>query len=267
MSRTFLVPHDFTPVGDVATKHAIFLASKTSGRVLIVHVIKNASEREEAEKDCGQVISANHSPGGPILDFKVVDGNIFEHIAMVADEEKADMIIMGTHGAKGMQKIFGSFAIKVINSTKIPFMIVQNELPSPKLDHIVVPITMTKESIQIISIAGQLAKLFGAMVHVVGADSADIGLAQKLKNRIALVRKEFAKNEVSSVFHLIPKNQAFKAGIMEYGDKVGVDVFALAYHTESILPQFDRFAQSIITNKTKTPVMIVQATDVTTGYF
>ena len=43
----------------------------------------------------------------------------------LAEQINASAIIMGTHGAKGMQKVFGSFAMKVIISTGVPFMVVQ----------------------------------------------------------------------------------------------------------------------------------------------
>jgi hypothetical protein len=44
-------------------------------------------------------------------------------------------------------------------------------------------------------------------------------------------------------------------------------MIALAYHSESLLPQFDSFAQSLITNEEKLPVMIIAAKPAGNLYF
>ena len=51
--------------------------------------------------------------------------------------KNAVAIIMGTHGSKGMQKVFGSFAMKVIISTTVPFMIVQDNSEIKNIKNIV----------------------------------------------------------------------------------------------------------------------------------
>jgi molecular chaperone DnaK (HSP70) len=44
---------------------------------------------------------------------------------------------MGTHGMKGMQKLFGSNAMKVITSTAIPFVVIQQETEAKQLIKVV----------------------------------------------------------------------------------------------------------------------------------
>ena len=51
--------------------------------------------------------------------------------ADIASEIDAEMVIMGTHGIKGMQKFFGSWALKVIANSKVPFIVIQEP---PKKD-------------------------------------------------------------------------------------------------------------------------------------
>jgi len=49
-----------------------------------------------------------------------------EHIAETAGEVKADLIVMGSHGRKGFQKmILGSFAQDVLGASEIPVLIVK----------------------------------------------------------------------------------------------------------------------------------------------
>jgi nucleotide-binding universal stress UspA family protein len=56
----------------------------------------------------------------------VVTGYAAEEIFGVADKEGADMIIMGTHGRKGIDRIlFGSVAEKVVKGAKCPVMTIR----------------------------------------------------------------------------------------------------------------------------------------------
>ncbi|MCA1984994.1 MAG: universal stress protein [Desulfovibrio sp.] len=57
---------------------------------------------------------------------KVVTGYAAEEILNAAEAEKADLIIMGTHGRKGIDLIlFGSVAEKVVKSSSIPVLTIR----------------------------------------------------------------------------------------------------------------------------------------------
>lgn len=57
---------------------------------------------------------------------KVLNGYAAEEILKQAKEGEADIIIMGTHGRKGIDRIlFGSVAEKIVKSSPIPVMTVR----------------------------------------------------------------------------------------------------------------------------------------------
>lgn len=59
---------------------------------------------------------------------KVVTGYAAEEILDLAEDEGVDMIIMGTHGRKGIDRIlFGSVAEKVVKTSKCPVLTVRPE--------------------------------------------------------------------------------------------------------------------------------------------
>jgi nucleotide-binding universal stress UspA family protein len=61
---------------------------------------------------------------------KVVNGYAAEEILRLAEEIKADLIVMGTHGRKGIDRIlFGSVAEKVVKGSSIPVMTIR---PDPE---------------------------------------------------------------------------------------------------------------------------------------
>ncbi len=57
---------------------------------------------------------------------KVLTGYAAEEILDLADQEKADLVIMGTHGRKGIDRmLFGSVAEKVVKSAKCPVVTIR----------------------------------------------------------------------------------------------------------------------------------------------
>ena len=102
-----LVPHDFTSVADCALTHAAKLAKSFNGEVYLLHVVSKAKEVDACSKKLNEIVNVSDKKYGINTHSIVRIGNIFEDIGDVASEIGAGYIVMGTHGAKGMQKIMG----------------------------------------------------------------------------------------------------------------------------------------------------------------
>ena len=166
---------------------------------------------------------------------------------------------MGTHGAKGFQKVFGSYAMKVITSSDVPFFVVQKDTKAKTLKKILVPIGIDKESLQIVDIAGDIAKMYDAEVFLVAEKREDPFLSQKIKNRIQIVRNQYLERQVKCTIELLPLGGSFHKKIMNYCNEKEIDLIAIAYHSISLLPQFDTFAQHLITNEDLLPCVIINS--------
>ncbi|MEZ4525274.1 MAG: universal stress protein [Desulfobacterales bacterium] len=67
----------------------------------------------------------------PSCQKKVVIGDTAEEIINYAKTEKMDLIIMGTHGRKGLEKmLFGSVAEKVVRMSPVPVLCVNPQTVS-----------------------------------------------------------------------------------------------------------------------------------------
>lgn len=264
----YLVPHDFSEVGNAATRYALQLAKQTHGIVHILHIVKSDGEKAGAKAKLDQILNGfGLQPGDPKVMMHIVPGNIFEDIATVAKKINASVIIMGTHGAKGMQKVFGSFAIKVIKSTDVPFIIIQDGAIDQKLTKIVFPVDLASESIQVMNAAINLAKDYDAEIIIIAPQETDAALKRKISIHLEVVKKQFNKHEVKYNVQFLPKTKAFHTTVCDFAKKEKAELIAIAYYTESMLPQFDPFAQSIITNESKIPVLIIQSKQVGSMYF
>jgi nucleotide-binding universal stress UspA family protein len=268
MSRNlYLVPHDFTAVGDAALTYAMHLGKRVRTEIQVVHIVADASKVAAAKQKLSAVVDNFTKVENVELTSVVHVGNIFEDIGKIATRESAQLIIMGTHGVSGMQKVFGSYAMKVVTSSNVPFLVIQKETKLTKIERIVIPIDLTKESLQIVNVAGDLAAIFDAELHVVSEKQNDEIFLQKMKNRILLVKNQYEERNLKSKVSFIEGSGSFQKKVLEYARKEHGDLLALAYHSESILPQFDKFAQTLITNDLNLPCLILNSKAASNLYF
>jgi nucleotide-binding universal stress UspA family protein len=259
-SNLFIVPHDFTSVGDAALKYALFLAKPKKTQIELLHIVNNKSSADAAYEKLTEIIKNTDLQVGDVEVKAVVKvGNIFDDIGKIAESKEARLIIMGTHGAKGMQKLFGSYAIKVVTSSSVPFLVVQDGVEHTRVKNIIVPIDLTKESLQIINVAAEIARTFDSEVHVLGETQSDPRLAQQIKIRISLVKKEYQEKNVRSNVNLISGSKSYQHKVLTYAKEHNADMIAMAYHSSSLFPQFEKYTQSLITNEENFPCLIVNS--------
>ncbi len=268
MSRNlYIVPHDLTDVGNSALDYALFLGQHVRAEVMLLNLTDNKAKVQSIHDKLDAIIASKTIPATVEVTKYVAMGEIFSDISKIANKEHAQLIIMGTHGAKGFQKLTGSWAMKVITSCDIPFIIVQKSTVHQEIKNVVVPIDLTKESLQIVSPAGDLANIFGATVHVIGEKHSDEGLSQQTKNRVLLIRNKYDEKGTKCEVNLLKNGGSFSKKIMQYVQENTINMIAISYHSESLLPAFDSFAQSLITNELNLPCMIIAAKPAGNLYF
>lgn len=265
--RTLLVPHDFTKIGDNALNYALTLAEKINSNIDLLHVVKDSGKSKAAKTQCEKIISGLSVPEGMKVDYHVKSGSIFTDIASTASDLHASLIIMGTHGAKGMQKLFGSFAIKVITSTHVPFLVIQDKFTGTDLSKIAVPLDESQESLQIEQAVSGLAELLKSEVHLLTEKKVDSNLKLKTAVHAGLVSKQMKEKGISYVTEILSKKKGYSSDIVSYSKKNDINLIAFAYHSDSLLPQFDTFAQSLITNKEGVPVLIINSKEAGNYFF
>jgi nucleotide-binding universal stress UspA family protein len=123
-------------------QYAAMMAKSTGARLLVIYTAPSLSQYvgfhvppNTIETFVGEIVSgaekametfvAENFAGLPVTS-KVLIGYAAEEIINRADEENVDMIIMGTHGRKGIDRIlFGSVAEKVVKHAKQPVLTIR----------------------------------------------------------------------------------------------------------------------------------------------
>ena len=166
---------------------------------------------------------------------------------------------MGTHGIKGMQKLTGSYALKVIVGSKIPFIVIQAP-PSKKevFKDVVFPLDYKKEGKQKVNWALFLAKYFDVKIHIITPTLKDRGLQKKTKININFAEKIFENHGVDYDFYSIDSSHLGEETI-NYAQKIDADLVLIMTTSGIGITDYMLGAkeQYIIANTAKLPVMCV----------
>jgi nucleotide-binding universal stress UspA family protein len=266
--KTILVPTDFTKVADCAMNHAMKLAERLGAGVAILHIVDKAAHTEEAmvklhmEAERAKRWNAQ-VPVTPVVRV----GSVYEDIGVVAAELGAVMIIMGTHGMRGMQFITGSRALRVITNSSVPFIVVQErDIKANGYRDIVVPLDLHKEIRNKLSLVADMAKYFNSRVHLVVPKESDQFLHNQLGNHLKFANQFFRERGIEHEAAILDEDSDdFVKGVIRYAVKVDADLIAIVNMLQNSI--FGVLGvpneQEVITNEPMIPVMCMNPLNTT----
>jgi nucleotide-binding universal stress UspA family protein len=191
--RSILCPVDFSEYSRGALRYAGVIAQRTGGRLTVVYVddpmlfLTAAAvlhrrpramrrTRTELERFVDESIVADERPACSVL-----QGNPAAEILKAAGRLKSDLIVMGTHGLKGFDRLFfGSTTDHVLRRVTVPLLAVppskrlaKPPVPRgrvPNVARVLVPLDLDGEWKHELDGATEVARVFGAdliLVYVV----------------------------------------------------------------------------------------------------
>jgi len=139
--KTILVPTDFSAPADRALDYALELREKLGARVIVMHVYEitpldfldgalvSTGDAAERLKGAAQAsLDANiakHADRGVALTSLLTAGEPRESIHTVAQDVGADLIVIGTHGRRGLSRaLLGSVAEHIVRTATLPVLTV-----------------------------------------------------------------------------------------------------------------------------------------------
>lgn len=142
--KNIMVATDGSKFSTAATTEAISLAKRNDSKLTVISVVPSElmsptdidftmnqrdlleeKEMSEAEKNARSVKEAAQKEGVQVKAF-VLSGKPYEAIIQTAEEEKADLIVLGSHGRTGIEKfLMGSVAERVITLASCPVLVVR----------------------------------------------------------------------------------------------------------------------------------------------
>lgn len=260
--KKILVPTDFTKVADCAMNHAALMAMRMGAEVNILHIVSRPAELEEARlKVKLEVERARRWNDRVVVKPQVRVGSVYEEIGNTASEIGAELIIMGTHGMRGMQFITGSRALRVITNGQVPFIVVQERNIREKgYRNIVVPMDLQRETRQKVALVAEIAQYFDSKVHVITPREGDEFLHRQLENNIRFAEQYFGERNVEIEATIAGVDSSnFVDAVVRYAMQVDADLITIMNLARGNIfgvlgvP----YEQEIITNEAMIPVMLL----------
>ena len=263
MSANIIIPVDFTRAAEKAAEFAIGLNKEFQAKLTFLHIIDNEEDKIQATASMDSFVD-NLSLENHETEQLIVKGKFLEDIGKIADAAKADLIVMGTHGEKGMQKVFGSYALRVVEGTKRPLFIVQESSAFKPIKTIVQTIDLEKESVQVIRYAAGLAKKFNAKVLLVGGKHTDSELKAKVNTNMLFCIDQLKSQSVEFEFHFLERKN-FDDNLIEFCKEKQVDLLAATHYESTFYAFSDKFVQHLIMNELHIPILTVESSNISSS--
>jgi nucleotide-binding universal stress UspA family protein len=149
-----LVPHDFTEPAAAAFDYARALADIFDASCEVLHVTERAGTDLGGEPPTGGTVTYRH-------------GVPHEEIVRYARERESGLIVMGTHGRRGLaHALLGSVAEKVVRSAPCPVLTVHGRTFNVVPTNVLVATDFGIASDVALAYGRTLARLFGASLHL-----------------------------------------------------------------------------------------------------
>ncbi|MFC7138972.1 universal stress protein [Halosimplex aquaticum] len=270
MYESILVPTDGSETSEFAAAHAVALADAFDATVHVLGVVDVEGEagpfdaggiddefvdRLESEAETA-VESVAETATGRRVETAVVDGDPAETIVNYAAEEGIDLVVMGTHGRTGLDRVVtGSTSAQVVRESTVPVVTVRDVdgTLTTEYDDVLIPTDGSPAAEVAIDHGIAVADAFDATVHAVyvvdtmalagGADTAVPGggggggaatgdileplvsSGEDATERIAERAREEGLDATSEVIEGSPGSS-----LVDYVDSASIDFVAMGTH-------------------------------------
>jgi nucleotide-binding universal stress UspA family protein len=263
-----LVPTDFTEVIEYAIEHAAGICKQQNYKLTLLHIInkdtKSYLKKEKLQGTAIQERLENKSKEiadkfGITVDFIAQEGSIFSTIGEVAKKIGANILVLGTHGKVGVQHIVGSYAMKVIESSPAPVIVVQKRGFRDGYKNIVLPIDDTMESKQKVKWAIHIARKFNSTVHIFAMSVSDSFRMAKINGNMLQIKKFFDQNEIKHTDQFADKNGSFPKHVLTFTQSIDADLLLIMTNPDKLLPNFivGQWEEQVLFNDTLIPIMAI----------
>jgi len=256
MIKKILVPTDFSEQAENALRVAADLARKHGSEINLLHMLElpmglvdgayggAKSDLPEAlffmklaHQKFEKMMSSPFLEGITVHETAEFDG-AFDGIMDFAKKYEADLIVMGSHGASGLQEFFiGSNTEKVVRNAEIPVLVIKNKHESFALNNFVYATDFEDDNHQAFKQAIAFAKDSNTKLHMLYVNTPN---NFKTTHEIEKQMKDFmAKESDFDDYSLnIYNDNKVESGILHFAEMVNAGIVGIATHGRKGLAHF-----------------------------
>lgn len=262
--NNILVPIDFSETSLNALHTAIEMARRHNAQVKLLYVLEHEEDNNRIQFDYARqmddLVNKITTQDDLVCTYVIKKGQVAEKIAKVATEFKADLIVIGTHGAKGYNEAsVGSNTSKLIDNAGCPMLTVPPLKKWISFKEVLFPIRPTSEAVEKYDYIENIIRKNESILKILGLSNdyeGNISLLRKLAAQL-VDRVSIDKVKTSSYFK-IGKNMAGE--VLKISSLLKTDLIVI---TSSIDATFHQIFTSSYTrqimNQAKVPVLCLRS--------
>ncbi len=264
--KKILFPTDFSAAANDALAYALAFANRWDCELGLLHAYKvysptgtlvsmepfiEETARKEMQKTVADSQGLLHRP--ELLRSVLLRGDAIPVIASHAEEEKYDLIIMGTQGASGLREILlGSITAGVIRATEVPVLAIPANFTFQPPQEIV--LAMDQQGISdptILSPLVAIAKTFDATIRIFHQDTGpgDIGIDPAIDDLLQGIEHSF--------HYELEEGEVYRS-IRDFTAEISADMLCMIHRKRSFLEDiFHQSATRHTVNRTERPLLVL----------
>lgn len=236
MYDRILFPTDGSDGENRALEHVLDIASAHGSTVHLLNVADTT--RDSLTRIQGEVVDVLEREGKDILEevaerarerdvetvSTVIQGEPYRTIVEYADEYDVDLIVMPTHGRRGLQRLLlGSTTERVVRRAEVPVLTIRPDAAEPHYPYrdVLVPTDGSESATEALSVAADVATEADAALYVLSAITYQtLGIDVRSDIQTAML-EESAEDIVEEATELAKRAGVEQVhGVVEYGSSV-----------------------------------------------
>lgn len=275
--KNILVPTDFSECASFAVKTAIDIAKKNDATLHLLHVVdipltsydvgmntyENIPETmflmNHAKENMEKLIKEDIFKGVNCTNTVEFDLT-YARISNEAKNKKADLIVMGSHGASGFQEfVVGSNAERVVRFSECPVLTVKENRSPFEPQNIVLASDFTEDSKAFFEKFAAFSQLFDAHLHLLKVNTAinfeTTATSRKLMEDFLVNHDLEHKNCSVHIYN----DDSEEDGIINFCKEVDADLIVIGTHGRTGLSHLvnGSLAESVI-NHAARPILSIK---------
>ena len=231
--RNILVPYDFSECATDALQVAASIARKSNATINIVHVYEtmtdfhteNQKTREQLEAKIEQVPKLDFLQGIELKKFMLRQMSISE---VFKNEYLAhvDLVVMGSHGAKGIRSVVGSNTQRIVRNAPMPVLVIKNHREDFRVNDIVFASNFSPVDINKFAMFKPFLDIYAPKVHLLKVNTPRNFERSELSSQA--IGNFLSVHELSKFTTTIYNDITIEEGILNFARSIDTDMVAMS---------------------------------------
>ncbi len=272
--KTILVGIDFSRNAEHALEYALLYANRLNANIHLVWVDNTSSEESVIDTIEGDIRIEKRSYMKKLIEkyepklmsgsikLSLRRGKVYQELAKTARQIGADLICAGTHGVSGYEQYWiGSNAYRIVTQAPCPVITIRSDYEfSANIKKILLPLDSSLETKQKLPYAVEIAKSFGAVIHLLEVYNSPIGVIRRRIDKFAKEAETCLKDK--DVEFVIEKIEATNVATSILNYCYGNNIDLITIMTDQGITTANKFlgpySQQLI-NNSRLPVLSLRA--------